>query len=190
MGKINQWWVVCCSLAAFVVCVYSQPVDILTVNYSTCAGSLLAPYNKSTSLNWTRADNFFYTLLNRNNPLKQLLDWTGQVAYCQNISKFATLPTPISEGDWDTLISFGFGFNLGLAISGNKTNGIVLKPDGQWYWLDGRPFDWSDPVIAGLILSVGDPPGGLKNASRVYFNPSPVLIEIPFKAHIRKHHWG
>jgi hypothetical protein len=173
---------------AFTVTVISalaqQPVDILNVNYSTCAGSLVTPYDTSkaiTSLNWTRGDNFFYTFINKG-TINKGFDWNGQVTYCsRNVSKNATLPTPLTDGDWTTMfaLSAGTPFFLGMQILSTFTNGVILKPDNQWYWVDGRSVDWGDPVMRGNfeIIYLQDNPGGYKNSTRVYFTPALQLVD-------------
>jgi hypothetical protein len=178
-------------LALCLITVVHCQVDILNITTSTCAGSLNAPYNASilnTYRNWTRADNFFYFMNTRFNyrvPAGyNTLNWTTDLYACKLISNLSTLPTPISDVDWSTLITTALGnyFFLGMTIVRYGVNKTALKPDNQWYWLDGRSVDWGDAAMRNNIdpIYLTDTSTGTRNYTKVYIGSTINLQDRPY----------
>jgi hypothetical protein len=141
-----------------------------------CGSSGTGPYN---SLDWSLAGGYYFTW--PNSSLKMRHD--NAMAFCKNLSPKASLITPGTDDEWQTVINLAAGsiFLVGMRQPNSTQNGgPIAEPEGSYYWTNGSLVDWGDEVLLANVKSISLSDGMINstNENCMRYNPGKLMDHL------------
>jgi hypothetical protein len=115
-----------------------------------CISSGTGPYS---SIDWSLAGGYYFTFFNSSQKRR----YDSALAFCQNLSAKASLATPGSDEEWQTVINLASGntFLVGMKqLNSTQNGGPVAEPEGSYYWSNGSLVDWGDDVLLANVKTI------------------------------------